>query len=91
LVWTLYWIFGSGIYGHGTTQKGMHYARGKRIRRRLLELTLKILHRVLVSGARRDDGKRFVLRADEKLTAFVGLEAAIRARNSNCLDKVASF
>jgi len=28
--------------------------------------------------AHRDDGKRFVVRADEKLTAFVELEAAIR-------------
>jgi hypothetical protein len=27
----------------------------------------------------RDKGKRFVERADEKLTAFMGLEAAIRA------------
>jgi hypothetical protein len=28
----------------------------------------------------RDDGKRFVVRADEKLTAFVELESAIRGR-----------
>jgi hypothetical protein len=28
--------------------------------------------------AHRGDGKRFVVRADEKLTAFVELEAAIR-------------
>jgi len=28
--------------------------------------------------AHRDDGKRFVVRADEKLTAFLELEAAIR-------------
>jgi hypothetical protein len=27
---------------------------------------------------RRGDGKRFVVRADEKLTAFIELEAAIR-------------
>jgi hypothetical protein len=27
--------------------------------------------------AHRDDGKRFVVRADEKLTAFIELEAAI--------------
>jgi hypothetical protein len=26
----------------------------------------------------RDDGKRFVVRADEKLTAFLELEAAVR-------------
>jgi hypothetical protein len=29
--------------------------------------------------AHRDDGKRFVVRADEKLAAFLELEAAIRA------------
>jgi len=29
--------------------------------------------------ALRGDGKRFVVRADEKLTAFVELESAIRA------------
>jgi hypothetical protein len=28
----------------------------------------------------RDDGKRFVVRADEKLTAFLELERAIRGR-----------
>jgi hypothetical protein len=31
------------------------------------------------ADAHRDDGKRFVVRADEKLTAFIELEAAIRA------------
>jgi hypothetical protein len=31
------------------------------------------------AGAHRGDGKRFVVRAEEKLTAFVELEAAIRA------------
>jgi len=30
-----------------------------------------------VADAHRDDGKRFVAQADEKLTAFVELEAAI--------------
>ena len=30
-----------------------------------------------IADAHRDDGKRFVVRADEKLTAFVELEAAI--------------
>jgi hypothetical protein len=29
--------------------------------------------------AHRDDGKRFVVRADEILTAFLELEAAVRA------------
>jgi len=32
-----------------------------------------------VADAHRGDGKSFVVRADEKLTAFVELEAAIRA------------
>jgi hypothetical protein len=31
-----------------------------------------------VADAHRGDGKRFVVRADEKLTAFMELEAAIR-------------
>ncbi len=37
---------------------------------------------VFVADARRADGKRFVVRADEKLTAFNGLESAIRAVTS---------
>ena len=32
-----------------------------------------------VADAHLDDGKRFVVRADEKLTAFLQLESAIRA------------
>jgi hypothetical protein len=31
-----------------------------------------------IADAHRDGGKRFVVRADEKLTAFVELEMAIR-------------
>jgi hypothetical protein len=31
-----------------------------------------------IADAHRDNGKRFVVRADEKLTAFLELEAAIR-------------
>ena len=31
----------------------------------------------LVADAHRDDGQRFIVRADEKLTAFVELESAI--------------
>ena len=31
-----------------------------------------------IAAAHRDDGKRFVVHADEKLTAFVELESAIR-------------
>jgi len=33
---------------------------------------------IFVADAHRDDGKRFVTRADEKLTAFVELELACR-------------
>jgi hypothetical protein len=32
--------------------------------------------RVRIADAHRGDGKRYVVRADEKLTAFVGLESA---------------
>jgi hypothetical protein len=32
-----------------------------------------------IADAHRDDGKRYVVRADEKLTAFVELEASVRA------------
>ena len=34
---------------------------------------------ICVADAHRDDGKRFVDRADKKLTAFVELDAAIRS------------
>jgi hypothetical protein len=34
-----------------------------------------------VANAHRDDGKRFVVRADEKLTAFMELKSATRAKN----------
>ena len=33
---------------------------------------------IFVADTHRDDGKRFVARADEKLTAFVELESASR-------------
>jgi hypothetical protein len=35
---------------------------------------------IWIADAHRGDGKRFVVRADEKLTAFMELEAAIRDR-----------
>jgi hypothetical protein len=35
---------------------------------------------IWIGDAHRDDGKRFVVRADEKLTAFLELKSAIRAR-----------
>jgi hypothetical protein len=34
---------------------------------------------IFVADAHRGDGKRFVMRADEKLTAFIELESAIQA------------
>ena len=34
---------------------------------------------IWIADARRDDGKRFVVHADEMLTAFMELEAGIRA------------
>jgi hypothetical protein len=33
---------------------------------------------IWIADAHRDDGKRFVVHADEKLTAFVELESVIR-------------
>jgi hypothetical protein len=43
---------------------------------------------IWIADAHRDDGKRFVVHADEKLTAFVELESAVRAA-ANCLDSLA--
>jgi len=40
---------------------------------------------MFVADAHRDDRKRFVVRADEKLTAFMELESAVWAA-ANCLD-----
>ena len=37
--------------------------------------------------AHRGDGKRFVVRADEKLTAFLKLETAVRAGGAIVLDE----
>jgi len=34
---------------------------------------------IWIADAHRSDGKRFVVRADEKLSAFLELESAIRA------------
>jgi hypothetical protein len=42
---------------------------------------------IFVADAHRDDGKRFIVRADEKLAAFLELQSAIRgARNHRELD-----
>jgi hypothetical protein len=35
---------------------------------------------IWIVDAHRDDGQRFVIHADEKLTAFIELEAAIQLR-----------
>ena len=45
--------------------------------------TLKKLFRPKKADAHRDDGKRFVVNADEKLTAFVELESAVRLYRRN--------
>jgi hypothetical protein len=37
---------------------------------------------IWIADAHRDDGKRFLVRADEKLTAFLELESAIRGSSS---------
>ena len=36
---------------------------------------------IFVAAAHRNDGKRFVVRADEKLTAFIEPESAIVSKN----------
>jgi len=36
---------------------------------------------IWIADAHRDDGRRFVVRADERLTAFLELQSAIRAAN----------
>ena len=41
---------------------------------------------IWIADAHRDDGKRFVMRADEKLTAFLELESAIRGLLGNGLE-----
>ena len=35
-------------------------------------------HTIVVADAHHDDGKRFLVRSNEKLTAFLELESAIR-------------
>ena len=40
---------------------------------------------IWIVDAHRDDGKRFVVHANEKLTAFVELESAIRSRSKFCI------
>jgi len=45
---------------------------------------------IWIADAHRGDGQRFVVHAEEKLTAFMELESAIRV-TANWLDKLASF
>ena len=45
---------------------------------------------IWIADAHRDDRKRFVVRADEKLTLFVELEAAIRLEASRPAPQVVS-
>ena len=40
---------------------------------------------IWIADAHRDNGKRLVVRADEKLTAFIELESVIRAATSDWL------
>jgi hypothetical protein len=40
---------------------------------------------IWIADAHRDDGKRFIVRVDEILTAFVELESATRALRPLCL------
>jgi hypothetical protein len=46
---------------------------------------------IWIADAHRDDGKRFVVRADEKLTAFLGLESATHDSYRVVLTKQARF
>ena len=44
---------------------------------------------IWIADAHGDDGKRFIVSADEKLNAFVDLESAIPAGGGFCVDKLA--
>ena len=45
----------------------------------MLQLSMPTGERSSLLNAHRDDEKRFVMHADEKLTAFLELQSAIRA------------
>jgi len=45
---------------------------------------------IWIADAHRDDGKRFVVRGDEKLTAFLDLNLRL-ALAANCLDELSGF
>jgi hypothetical protein len=46
-------------------------------KRRSIEVIAARRRTIWIADAHRDDGKRFVVQADEKLTAFLELEVAI--------------
>ena len=46
---------------------------------------------ILIADAHGDNGKRFVVHADEKLSAFVELESAVRACGAIVLDGPVRF
>ena len=46
---------------------------------------------IWIADAHRGDGKRFVVRADEMLTAFLELESGLSALAANWLDRSARF
>jgi hypothetical protein len=43
-----------------------------------------------IADAHRDDGRRFVVHADEKLTAFVELQSAVRAAKAEIKKQTSS-
>jgi hypothetical protein len=46
---------------------------------------------IWIVDAHRDDGRRFVVRADEKLTVFLGTRINDSSEQSNCLDQLPRF
>jgi len=55
----------------------------RRIREEFVPIVKKAKGRTIwITDAHRGDGKRFVVRANEKLTAFLELESVVRFRNS---------
>ena len=60
---------------------GNHRRQSQRVRLELGAVSQRLIPSgriVFIADAHRGDGKRFVMRADEKLTAFLELETAIR-------------
>ena len=45
---------------------------------------------IWIVDSHRNDGRRFIVRAEEKLSAFVELESVIRGA-ANCIDRLAGF